>query len=101
MSADPSTATDLSALSAKWRRLHAGCKDIEADVARECADELDAALSAHGATSRPAITCPLCGVRVEQVASATLDLALWQHVNWACKREGRPLPPAPPSGEPR
>ena len=31
-----------------------------------------------------AIECPLCGVTVTPVSSATLSLALWQHVNWAC-----------------
>ncbi len=31
------------------------------------------------------VDCPLCGVTVRQVASATLSLALWQHVNWACE----------------
>ncbi len=35
----------------------------------------------------PAIACPLCGETVRQVASATLDLALWQHVNWTCQRK--------------
>lgn len=41
-----------------------------------------------GASAPPAqdeIDCPLCGQRVGQVASATLSLALWQHVNWACQ----------------
>jgi hypothetical protein len=33
------------------------------------------------------IDCPLCGVRVTQVASATLSLALWQHIMWACAEE--------------
>ena len=32
----------------------------------------------------PQIDCPLCGAAVRQVSSATLSLALWQHVNWAC-----------------
>ena len=31
------------------------------------------------------IECPLCGATVKLVASATLSLALWQHVNWVCK----------------
>lgn len=31
------------------------------------------------------IDCPLCGTAVAQIASATLSLALWQHVNWVCK----------------
>jgi len=49
------------------------------------------------------IDCPLCGTTVQQVASATLSLALWQHVNWACRcdRNGLtriPLPPSPPEG---
>lgn len=35
------------------------------------------------------IQCPLCGVTVVQVSSATLDLALWQHVNWGCKGSPR------------
>jgi DNA repair exonuclease SbcCD ATPase subunit len=34
----------------------------------------------------PQIDCPLCGVTVKQVASATLSLALWQHVNWVCEK---------------
>jgi hypothetical protein len=38
------------------------------------------------ANTNPAIDCPLCGVSVEQVASATLSLALWQHVNWVCAK---------------
>src|SRR6185369_5131977 len=28
------------------------------------------------------IDCPLCGLVVRQVSSATLSLALWQHFNW-------------------
>jgi hypothetical protein len=31
------------------------------------------------------IACPACGETVQQVASATLSLALWQHWNWTCK----------------
>lgn len=34
----------------------------------------------------PTLTCPRCGETVKQVASATLELALWQHVNWVCKK---------------
>lgn len=30
------------------------------------------------------INCPLCGETVKQVSSATLNLALWQHMNWVC-----------------
>lgn len=33
-----------------------------------------------------AIDCPLCGVTVAMVSSATLSLALWQHVNWNCPK---------------
>ena len=33
--------------------------------------------------------CPLCGATVKQVASATLDLALWQHLNWVCTQKER------------
>jgi calcineurin-like phosphoesterase family protein len=32
----------------------------------------------------PTVVCPKCGQEVKQVASATLELALWQHQNWAC-----------------
>ena len=32
------------------------------------------------------VDCPLCGEQVQQVASATLSLALWQHVQWACRK---------------
>lgn len=35
------------------------------------------------------ITCPACGTVVEQVASATLDLALWQHWHWVCPKRPR------------
>lgn len=43
------------------------------------------------------LDCPLCGEAVKQVASATLSLALWQHVNWACRKspslsQGDPAP---------
>lgn len=31
------------------------------------------------------VTCPWCGVEVAQVASATPELAVWQHQNWVCK----------------
>lgn len=41
------------------------------------------------------IECPWCGEIVTQVASATLSIALWQHVNWKCN--GRPLAHATPS----
>jgi len=34
--------------------------------------------------------CPFCGVRVQQVASATMSLALWQHVNWVCRKATLP-----------
>jgi ssDNA-binding Zn-finger/Zn-ribbon topoisomerase 1 len=30
----------------------------------------------------PTIVCPDCGQRIEQVSSATLGRALWQHQNW-------------------
>jgi len=35
------------------------------------------------------VLCPLCDELVVQRASATLSLALWQHVNWKCAK--RPL----------
>jgi len=41
-----------------------------------------------GGTMTDEIDCPLCGVTVKQVASATLSLALWQHLNWACPKRG-------------
>lgn len=56
-----------------------------------CADQLEAALAAHpqGETTHDPlarIDCPLCGVTVIQVSSATLSLALSQHVRWACAK---------------
>ena len=30
------------------------------------------------------IDCPLCGVAVKPVSSATLSIASWQHINWTC-----------------
>lgn len=38
-----------------------------------------------------AIDCPLCGESVKLVASATLSLALWQHVNWTCQSSPKAL----------
>ncbi len=32
------------------------------------------------------IDCPLCGDTVKLVSSATLSIALWQHINWVCKQ---------------
>lgn len=58
---------------------------IYAAQLEECADEATAALRAQREAT--AIACPMCGEQVIQKASATLSLALWQHVNWACKRE--------------
>lgn len=29
--------------------------------------------------------CPICGEAVKQVASASPELAMWQHWNWVCK----------------
>lgn len=40
----------------------------------------------------PSIDCPLCGEEVRQVSSATLSLALWQHVRWVCRRASTPSP---------
>lgn len=37
------------------------------------------------------IDCPLCGETVKQVASATLSLALSQHVRWACEKGEKQL----------
>ena len=51
---------------------------ISGRVPREAADSIEQA---------EAIDCPLCGVSVKQVASATLGLALFQHVNWACEKK--------------
>ncbi len=53
---------------------------IEAAIARESAAQQERAR-----LQEPQIDCPLCGVTVKQVASATLSLALWQHVNWVCQ----------------
>lgn len=38
----------------------------------------------------PQIDCPLCGEPIKQVSSATLSLALWQHVHWVCEKHGFP-----------
>jgi hypothetical protein len=56
-----------------------------------------AAAALSTASPAPAIDCPLCGVRVEQVASATLSLALSQHVHWVCAKQ----PASPPGERPR
>lgn len=42
------------------------------------------------AADEPNIDCPLCGENVKQVSSATLSLALWQHVHWVCKKACEP-----------
>lgn len=68
-------------------------QDLRADIIRSAARgqgptfiaaKLDMLI--EKANAKPVIDCPLCGVRVEQVASATLSLALWQHVNWVCAK---------------
>jgi hypothetical protein len=46
----------------------------------------------------PSITCPACGETVQQVSSATLSLALWQHWNWTCQK-GAVADPARPEHE--
>jgi len=33
------------------------------------------------------VICPMCGAEVKQVSSATLSVALWQHVNWSCEQD--------------
>ena len=43
----------------------------------------------------PSINCPLCGEAVQQVSSATLSLALSQHVLWACRRAPNKVEPTP------
>lgn len=58
--------------------------------------KLKEARASHvGEPPAPQITCPACGTIVKQVASATLDLALWQHWNWVCKVAAHGEPPAP------
>ena len=42
--------------------------------------------------SDQSIDCPLCGEAVRQVSSATLSLALSQHVRWVCRRASTPSP---------
>ncbi len=64
--------------------------DSRAKAYNELAEQRDA-LEADNATLREQlgqanIDCPLCGVNVKQVASATLSLALWQHVGWVCPK---------------
>lgn len=41
-------------------------------------------MTARPEAGAPEVVCPACGRTVYQVASATLELALWQHSNWAC-----------------
>jgi hypothetical protein len=73
------------------RGFASGCDQCANELERE----LDALLSAP--VGSPRINCPACGTSVVQVASATLDLALWQHWNWACpKREAAPVGSSPP-----
>ena len=43
-----------------------------------------------GAQDVPSIHCPLCGIAVRQISSATLSLALWQHFNWMHSEAGTP-----------
>jgi len=62
------------------------------------AADVDAAMSASETTRRQlqeeierlkqkgnTIACPACATGVKRVASASLDLALWQHWNWNCQ----------------
>ena len=55
------------------------CQQMAARWCEQCARKFIAA-------DTTAIDCPLCGETVKQVASATLSLALWQHVNWTCEK---------------
>jgi len=61
------------------------------EAAARWRDNYFAALKAQSVPPVPAdpvqeaIDCPWCGVVVKQVASATLSIALWQHVNWVCE----------------
>lgn len=52
------------------------------------------------ASLSPQIACPVCGEVVKQVASATLDLALWQHYNWVCPKRASLSPSSPQAWEP-
>lgn len=100
----------IPALLEQWRKKDRTCLDdispvdtqgrfvarMQADVFKRCADELAEAVAAVEAAQQddPSIDCPLCGKPVRQVSSATLSLALWQHVHWACvKGEAVCLPP--------
>lgn len=51
--------------------------------------EVSALTAAEGLSAERQITCPACDVAVHQVASASLDLALWQHWNWVCHARKR------------
>ncbi len=71
---------------------------------REDAQSLEAliAMCEDSAPGSAEIDCPLCGATVKQVASATLSLALWQHVNWTCEKRAAPTvgaAPVPVAGE--
>lgn len=77
LGSDSSAAPNLDAESRHW-------KLVFADALTSILAVYDHSLAEPAAA--PSIDCPLCGETVQQVASATLSLALWQHVNWKCSR---------------
>ena len=85
-----SAESQIEALIAKWRKkAEANWRDFTGMAYRDCAEDLEALLAALLRDEAPReIDCPLCGATVQQVASATLSLALWQHVNWTCSKAG-------------
>lgn len=86
----------IRALIAKWIRHSMGSASLSGrDAFEQCALELDALLSRAAVGEPPEIDCPLCSTTVKQVSSATLSLALWQHVNWVCPQARLGSDPAP------
>jgi hypothetical protein len=80
-------ADELDALRAQ----EPSCDHVyERQVCEQCAKCGDLRGCIQPAQEPPQIECPLCGVVVKQVSSATLDLALWQHVNWTHCRSQEP-----------
>jgi len=76
--------TDRDALVATLRKM-AEWRSATPTISAALLEAADA-LSRETAGT-PYIDCPLCGVPVQQIASATLSLALWQHVNWCCAKK--------------
>lgn len=71
-----------------------GFKDARHGAAELASAYLSASLSPVEPTPS-SINCPLCGEDVQQVSSASLSLALSQHVLWPCRRTRKAVEPTP------